>query len=201
MNKNKYDSKIDIQLERVFYYSSMNSKRQTLNFITMLAAQAVVISLIERMITPPFAFAPGAKLGLGNLISLIAIFTLPARDSVKVVALRLLISTFLGGTFSTFLYGFAGTSLSYLGMLAAKQLGPKRVSPIGISILGGMLHNLGQLIVFATIARSFYVLNYLPILSFTGILSGLLVGLAATYLLEKVGPLRHYHHQVLSQWK
>lgn len=201
MNKNKYDSKIDIQLERVFYYSSMNSKRQTLNFITMLAAQAVVISLIERMITPPFAFAPGAKLGLGNLISLIAIFTLPARDSVKVVALRLLISTFLGGTFSTFLYGFAGTSLSYLGMLAAKQLGPKRVSPIGISILGGMLHNLGQLIVFATIARSFYVLNYLPILSFTGILSGLLVGLAATYLLEKVGPLRHYHHQVLSQWE
>lgn len=201
MNKNKYDSKIDIQLERVFYYSSMNSKRQTLNFITMLAAQAVVISLIERMITPPFAFAPGAKLGLGNLISLIAIFTLPARDSVKVVALRLLISTFLGGTFSTFLYGFAGTSLSYLGMLAAKQLGPKRVSPIGISILGGMLHNLGQLIVFATIARSFYVLNYLPILSFTGILSGFLVGLAATYLLEKVGPLRHYHQQVLSQWK
>ncbi|HFI0457219.1 TPA: Gx transporter family protein [Streptococcus suis] len=179
----------------------MISKRQTLNFITMLAAQAVVISLIERMITPPFAFAPGAKLGLGNLISLIAIFTLPARDSVKVVALRLLISTFLGGTFSTFLYGFAGTSLSYLGMLAAKQLGPKRVSPIGISILGGMLHNLGQLIVFATIARSFYVLNYLPILSFTGILSGLLVGLAATYLLEKVGPLRHYHQQVLSQWK
>lgn len=201
MNKNKYDSKIDIQLERVFYYSSMNSKRQTLNFITMLAAQAVVISLIERMITPPFAFAPGAKLGLGNLISLIAIFTLPARDSVKVVALRLLISTFLGGTFSTFLYGFAGTSLSYLGMLAAKQLGPKRVSPIGISILGGMLHNLGQLVVFATIARSFYVLNYLPILSVTGILSGLLVGLAATYLLEKVGPLRHYHQQVLSQWK
>lgn len=201
MNKNKYDSKIDIQLERVFYYSSMNSKRQTLNFITMLAAQAVVISLIERMITPPFAFAPGAKLGLGNLISLIAIFTLPAKDSVKVVALRLLISTFLGGTFSTFLYGFAGTSLSYLGMLAAKQLGPKRVSPIGISILGGMLHNLGQLIVFATIARSFYVLNYLPILSVTGILSGFLVGLAATYLLEKVGPLRHYHQQVLSQWK
>ncbi|ADE32040.1 hypothetical protein SSGZ1_1584 [Streptococcus suis GZ1] len=93
----------------------MNSKRQTLNFITMLAAQAVVISLIERLITPPFAFAPGAKLGLGNLISLIAIFTLPTKDSLKVVALRLLISTFLGGTFSTFLYGLAGTTLSYVG--------------------------------------------------------------------------------------
>lgn len=179
----------------------VNRKQQTLNFITMLAAQAVVISLIERLITPPFAFAPGAKLGLGNLISLIAIFTLPTKDSLKVVGLRLLIATFLGGTFSTFLYSFAGVTLSYLGMLASKQLGPKRVSPIGISILGGMLHNLGQLLVFASIARSFYVLNYLPILSITGILSGLLVGLAATYLLEKVGPLHHYHKQILAQWK
>lgn len=179
----------------------VNRKQQTLNFITMLVAQAVVISLIERLITPPFAFAPGAKLGLGNLISLIAIFTLPTKDSLKVVGLRLLIATFLGGTFSTFLYSFAGVTLSYLGMLASKQLGPKRVSPIGISILGGMLHNLGQLLVFASIARSFYVLNYLPILSITGILSGLLVGLAATYLLEKVGPLHHYHKQILAQWK
>ena len=81
----------------------MNSKRKTLNFITMLAAQAVVISVVERLTPTPFSFAPGAKLGLGNLISLIAIFTLPAKDSVKVVSLRLLISTFLGGTFSTFL--------------------------------------------------------------------------------------------------
>lgn len=178
-----------------------NSKRKTLNFITMLAAQAVVISVVERLTPTPFSFAPGAKLGLGNLISLIAIFTLPAKDSVKVVSLRLLISTFLGGTFSTFLYSFAGVTLSYIVMLSAKQLGPRRVSPIGISILGGMMHNVGQLIVFATIARSFYVLNYLPILSFSGILSGFLVGLAASYLLEKVGPLRYYHQKILAEWK
>lgn len=179
----------------------MDKKQQTLIFITMLAAQAVVISLIERLLPTPFAFAPGAKLGLGNLISLIAIFTLPAKDSVKVVVLRLFISTFLGGTFSTFLYGFAGTSLSYTAMLLTKQLGPKRVSPIGISILGGMLHNVGQLLVFAYFARSFMVLNYLPVLSLSGILSGFLVGLAASYLLDKVGPLRHYHQQILHQWQ
>lgn len=179
----------------------MDKKQQTLIFITMLAAQAVVISLMERFIPTPFAFAPGAKLGLGNLISLIAIFTLPAKDSVKVVVLRLFISTFLGGTFSTFLYGFAGTILSYTAMLLTKQLGPKRVSPIGISILGGMLHNVGQLLVFAYFARSLMVLNYLPILSFSGMLSGFLVGLAASYLLDKVAPLRHYHQQILHQWQ
>ena len=115
--------------------------------------------------------------------------------------LRKFLSACLGGTFSTFLYSFAGVTLSYIVMLSAKQLGPRRVSPIGISILGGMMHNVGQLIVFATIARSFYVLNYLPILSFSGILSGFLVGLAATYLLEKVGPLRYYHQKILAEWK
>ena len=115
--------------------------------------------------------------------------------------LRKFLSACLGGTFSTFLYSFAGVTLSYIVMLSAKQLGPRRVSPIGISILGGMMHNVGQLIVFATIARSFFVLNYLPILSFSGILSGFLVGLAATYLLEKVGPLRYYHQKILAQWK
>ncbi|MDY4510094.1 Gx transporter family protein, partial [Streptococcus hyovaginalis] len=85
-----------------------NSNRK-LMFITMLVAQAVVISFFERFIPTPFAFAPGAKLGLGNLITIISIFTLPLTDSAKVVSFRLLVSTFLSGTFSTFLYGFAGT--------------------------------------------------------------------------------------------
>lgn len=167
----------------------------------MLAAQAVVISLVERFIPTPFHFAPGAKLGLGNLISLIAIFTLAPKDSLKVVTIRLLISTFLGGTFSTFLYGCAGVTLSYSTMLATKQLGPKRVSTIGISILGGMMHNIGQLLVFAYLAQSLLVLNYLPILSVSGILSGFLVGLAANYLLEKVPSLRYYNQEILAQWK
>ena len=64
-----------------------------------------------------------------------------------------------------------------------------------------MTYNDKRRIVFATIARSFYVLNYLPILSFSGILSGFLVGLAATYLFEKAGPLRYYHQKILAEWK
>lgn len=178
-----------------------HTRHQRLIFITMLAAQAVVISLVERLIPTPFAFAPGAKLGLGNLISLIAIFTLPFKDSVKVVGLRLLLSTLLSGTFSTFLYGFAGTLLSYSVMVSCKELGPKRVSAIGISILGGMLHNIGQLLVFAYFARSLLVLNYLPILSVSGILSGFLVGLTANFLLQKIPVLRHYNQEILARWK
>ncbi|BAN93472.1 hypothetical protein SDSE167_1081 [Streptococcus dysgalactiae subsp. equisimilis 167] len=85
-------------------------------------------------------------------------------------------------------------------MLSLKALGPKRVSVIGISTLGGIMHNVGQLLVFAFIARSWLVLNYLPILSFSGILSGFFVGLAGNYLLLKVTPLKQFHQELLDDW-
>ncbi|EHI69924.1 Gx transporter family protein [Streptococcus ictaluri] len=178
----------------------MTKNHQKILFITMLAAQAVVISFYERFIPTPFAFAPGARLGLSNLITILAIFTLKPIDSVKVVLLKLSIATFLSGTFSTFLYGFSGTVLSFVMMLVLKKLGSQRVSVIGISTLGGVMHNLGQLLVFAFIARSWLVLNYLPILSFSGIVSGFFVGLTGNYLLIKVRPLHQFHHDLLDDW-
>ena len=85
-------------------------------------------------------------------------------------------------------------------MLGAKQLGPQKVSIIGISTLGGICHNIGQLLVFALIAKSWAVLNYLPILAFSGILSGFLVGLAGHFLLKKIRILHIYHEEVLTDW-
>ncbi|MDO4432324.1 MAG: Gx transporter family protein [Aerococcaceae bacterium] len=162
-------------------------------YIAMLAAQAVVISLIERAIPAPFAFAPGAKLGLANLITIIALFTLPFRYSFQVVTLRLIVTTLLGGTLSTFIYSFFGAYLSYFVMLSAKKVGPSKVSVIGISTLGGIFHNIGQLVVAATFAKSWAVLNYLPILAFSGILAGFTVGFVGNYLLHKVKRLQLYH--------
>ncbi|MCW6661264.1 Gx transporter family protein [Aerococcaceae bacterium NML201209] len=174
------------------------STYQTMVYIAMLAAQGVVISLIERGIPAPFVFAPGAKLGLANLITIIAIFTLPIKKNLQVVTLRLLITTLLGGTLSTFIYSFAGAYLSYGVMLLTKQLGPKRVSIIGISTLGGIMHNVGQLLVASGFAKSWAVLNYLPILAFSGILAGFTVGFVGNYLLHKISILRLYHDEMVS---
>lgn len=166
------------------------TKNARLMYIALLAAQGVVISLIERSIPFPFAFAPGAKLGLSNMITILALFTLSYRDSFKVVWMRLLITTLLGGTISTFMYSFAGAFLSYFGMLVIRMLGPKRVSLIGVSAAGGILHNVGQLIVASTIAQSFSVMLYLPVLAFSGIFAGIAVGIAANYLMEHVTTIK-----------
>lgn len=177
------------------------NKNKRLIYISLLAAQGVVITMLERAIPFPFAFAPGAKLGLANIITLLAIFTLPYKDSFKVVWMRLLISTLLGGTLSTFLYSFAGAFLSYGGMLLVRLLGPKRVSMIGISATGGILHNVGQLAMASLIAQSFSVMLYLPILSITGIFSGVAVGVAANYLLEHVSTIRQFQSEEAAKSK
>ncbi|MGX7394175.1 Gx transporter family protein [Carnobacterium mobile] len=168
------------------------TKNQKIVYIALLAAQAVILGLVERSIPFPFAFAPGAKLGIANLITIIAIFTLPLKDSFTVVWMRLIMTTLLGGTLSTFMYSCVGALLSYLGMLLVKQLGPKYVSIIGISATGGILHNVGQLVVASWISQTWTVMLYLPVLSFMGILSGIAIGIAANYLLEHVRTLRDF---------
>ena len=175
-------------------------RNQLLVYIALLVAQGAVISLLERMIPTPFVFAPGAKLGLANVITLIAIFTLPKRQSFQVVGLRILVTLLLGGTFSMFLYSATGAIVSYVMMLAVKQLGPKRVSVIGISIFGGMMFNVGQIAVAAWLSQSWQIFNYLPWLSFAGILAGAAVGVVAYYLLHHNQALRQYHEQLIQQY-
>lgn len=168
------------------------TRTQKMIYISLLSAQAVILGLIELSIPSPFAFAPGAKLGIANIITLVAIYTLPLRDSLKVVWMRLIMTTLLGGTLSTFLYSAMGAMFSFLGMVLVKVMGRSKISVIGVSASGGILHNLGQLITASIIAQTWTVLLYLPVLSFMGILSGMAVGIAGNFLLNHVSTLRKF---------
>lgn len=170
----------------------MMTKLQKNIYISMLVAQGVILSLLENMIPYPFAFAPGAKLGLANLITIIAIFTMKKSETVFLISMRLILATLLGGTISTFFYSASGAFLSFLGMLLVKQLGPKRVSIIGISAAGGFLHNVGQLLTTSFFAQSWAPMLYLPFLSILGLLSGIAIGIAANYLLKHVQTLKKF---------
>lgn len=170
------------------------TKNQRLVYIALLAAQAVIISLVERAIPFPFAIAPGAKLGLANVITCVALYTLSTKDTIKVITIRLILATLLGGTISTFMYSAAGAVLSFIGMWSVKGLGPTRVSLIGVSVTGAVLHNFGQLLIASWIAQTWTVLLYLPILSFIGILSGIAIGIFANYLLTHVDKLYYYQY-------
>jgi len=168
------------------------TKNQRLVYIALLAAQAVIISLLERAIPSPFMFAPGAKLGLANIITCMAIYTLPVKDASKVVIVRLVLATLLGGTISTFMYSAAGAILSFVGMLTVKNISFSKVSLIGVSTTGAVLHNIGQLTVASWVAQTWTVMLYLPVLSLVGISTGIAIGIVANYLLNHIEKLHYY---------
>jgi len=162
---------------------SKHSKTRTMVLIAVLVAQAIVLSLVERMI--PFNFnVPGAKLGLANIVTLTAIYMLPFRQSFLVVTLRILMTAFIVGSFSSFLYSLAGGYLSYFIMALLVYLDFKNLGTIGISVVGAVAHNLGQLLMAAFIIQNAFILGYLPMLMLAAIATGIAVGLTVQYLLK-----------------
>jgi len=168
------------------------SKTFRIVFIGLLVAQALALYTIESMIPVPF-IAPGAKLGLANLITVIALYTLNSKKDVfLVILLRLLLSTMFGGNLSTFMYGVTGAILSYLAMILVKTLGKNKVSIIGVSASGALFHNVGQLIVASVMVQNIAIMLYLPILSIAGVGTGIFIGISANFIVNHMSKLHYF---------
>lgn len=157
-------------------------KTSKMVYIGLLVAQALVLHIFERLIPVPF-ITPGAKLGLSNLITVVALYTLDnKRDAFLVVLLKLTLSTMFGGNLSSFMYSAAGGVLSFLAMILVKEGFKDKVSIVGVSATGAIFHNVGQLIIASLIVKNIGVMLYLPILSTVGIVTGIFIGIAANYI-------------------
>lgn len=164
-------------------------KTSRLVYVGLLVAQALVLHIIERMIPVPFV-TPGAKLGLANLVTVIALYTLDSKkDAFLVIFLRLTLSTMFGGSLSSFMYSAAGGTLSFLAMLAIKETFKDKVSIVGVSSAGAIFHNIGQLIIASVIVNNIAVMLYLPILSIVGIVTGIFIGITANYVVNHLKKL------------
>ncbi|MBQ6820570.1 MAG: Gx transporter family protein [Clostridium sp.] len=164
-------------------------KTSNMVYIGLLVAQALVLHIIERSIPVPF-ITPGAKLGLANLITVIALYTLDnKRDAFLILFLRLLLSTMFGGNLSSLMYSTAGGVLSFISMVAVKELFKDKVSIVGVSSTGAIFHNIGQLLIASLIVKNIGVMLYLPILSTIGIGTGIFVGIAANYIVAQLKKL------------
>lgn len=161
-------------------------------FIGLLVSQALALYTIESMIPVPF-IAPGAKLGLTNLITVIALYILNnKKDVFLIILLRLLLSTIFNGSLSTFMYGAAGAILSYYVMIFVKKFGKGRVSIVGVSCSGAVFHNIGQLVVASAIVQNIAVMLYLPILSIAGIGTGIFIGVTANFVVKHLSKLPYF---------
>lgn len=169
------------------------NKTSKMIYISLLVAQALVLGLFERFIPVPF-IAPGAKLGLANLIVVISLYTLPKlKDNITVVVLKLFLSTLILGNLSTFMYSLSGTIFSFTTMVLIKKICGKNISILGVSATGAIFHNVGQLLTASLIINSFSIFIYLPVLSFMGIGTGIIIGITANYAVPHIKKLPFYN--------
>ena len=148
----------------------------------MLIALAFILSWLETLLPNPLeGMVPGIKLGLANLVVIITLYQLNISAAITISLTRVLLTAFTFGNLSMFFYSLAGAALSLLVMILLKQL--RRFSSTGISIAGGSAHNLGQITV-AMLVLGNSLLYYLPYLLLGGCISGLLIGLLASLILQ-----------------
>ena len=154
----------------------------------LFIAQSLVLYVVEGMLPVPF-IAPGAKLGLSNLITVIALYALPRkRDVCLILLVRIILATAFGGGINAFLYSVAGAAFS-LGAMMVLQ---KKCSIIGVSTAGGIFHNLGQVIVASLVVENIKIMLYLPILAVAGTGTGILIGITAIFTLRHLKRLPIY---------
>ena len=159
----------------------MNLHRMTR--IALLTALSLILFVLEGFLPLPLP-VPGAKLGLAAIVTLIALHLLPARDAALMLTLRILLASALGGGLAPMLYSLAGGTASFAAMALLKK--HTQLSIVGISAAGGFLHNMAQLLVAAAVMQTTALFFYAPVLGFVGILTGILIGISARSILQKI---------------
>ena len=146
---------------------------KTVALLAMMIALALVFSYVETLIPINFGI-PGVKLGLANLVIVAALYLIGGKEAFLVSVVRIFLSGFMFGNLFSILYSLAGAALSLTVMeLLKKHSG---FSLIGISVAGGVTHNIGQLIVAMIVVSNTSLMVYAPALLVAGVLAGILIG-------------------------
>lgn len=152
-------------------------------YFGVFTALALIFSYVESLIPIHFG-VPGIKLGLANLLIVIFLYKRNAEEALLLSVIRIVLSGFLFANLFSILYSLAGGILSLAVMAYLKKRGT--FSVVGISIAGGVAHNLGQLVVAMLVVETYRVGYYFPVLLMAGVLTGMLIGIVAAEILKRL---------------
>lgn len=154
-----------------------------------MSSLALIFSYVEAII--PFnAGIPGVKLGIANIVTVIALYKLSINHAAIVSFIRIMVAGFLFSGLFGAIYSLAGATVSLIGMIFLKKTG--KFSIAGVSMAGGVLHNLGQLLVASFLIKDLRIFFYFPILLFSGLASGIAIGIAATLIMRVLPKNLHF---------
>lgn len=153
-------------------------------YMGLFLSFALILSYVESLI--PFYFGvPGVKLGLANLAVLLALYQYGWKEALALNLARVFLSGFLFGNLFMVMYSLAGAFNSFLMMCLLKKA--KGFSIIGVSMAGGVCHNIGQVLVAYFVTKTAGIVFYLPVLLAAGLVTGLLIGLLAREVIKHMG--------------
>ena len=158
-------------------------KQKKLAYMGLFAAIAIIFGYVESLI-PFFAGIPGIKLGLANLAVLFILETYTWKEAALVSIVRILVIGFMFGNMFSILYSMAGAALSLTVMTLMKRF--SGFSILGISVAGGVSHNIGQLIIAALIVENTSLFYYTPVLLISGVFTGILIGILTGEVTKRI---------------
>lgn len=157
---------------------------EKLVFIALLVALSVVLGIFEHFLSS-FTSTQGVRLGLANVVILTGIYYLKFREALLLVILKSLLTGFILGNVMTFTIGFSGTLFSFFIMYTLIKVGKEKVSLIGVSVSGGISHNIGQIFALMFYHGFVIIFNLIWLIPFgigTGFFVGYLVSILRKYL-------------------
>ena len=160
------------------------NKTSKMVLLAIMLSFSLVLYYIENMLPPINLIAPGAKLGLSNIISLTCLYVFGFKEAFVILFMRIFLSSTFYGGISTFMYSISGGILSIIAMGILKKLDLKSVSMIGISVVGALFFNVGQLLVASFMISNTKIFYYLPYMSFISIGTGIFIGITSQFLTE-----------------
>ena len=152
-------------------------------YLGVFTALALILSFVESQI-PPLMAIPGVKLGIPNIAILFILYKVGWKETAVVNVVRVFVVALLFGSVMSMIYSFAGAFLSLLGMILLKK--SNLFSCVTVSVVGGILHNVGQIIAACFVTETSELLYYLPVLIISGTVAGILIGLVAGMLLKRM---------------
>ena len=162
----------------------MRNKNRTVAFLGLCTALAMILAYVETLFQPLIPSIPGIKMGLPNIIIVFLLYRKSAVSAMWVSLVRIILVSMLFGNAMSFAYSLAGGALSLLVMVLLRRF--NILSTVGVSVAGGVCHNVGQILMAMLLLETAELGYYMVVLTFTGIISGMLIGLCGAVMIKKM---------------
>ena len=158
-------------------------KTKKIAVLALAIALAMILSFVESQI-PAFVAIPGVKIGLANIAVVFVLYKLGWKEAVLISLVRVVMVSMLFGTLVSLFYSVAGAVLSLTGMVLLKKTG--LFSTVAVSVTGGVLHNVGQILMACLLLETHVIVYYLPFLILSGVIAGVVIGVVSAIMVNRV---------------